>query len=384
MSVSLSKSGKFLACGTHDGEVYLLSEKKLLWDFKTEGRFNAAMCVSIFKEGENLAVGCYDGSIYWLDRNGNVLWKYQCGTAFQRGYVWNISISRDGNLAAGCHGNSIYFLTKEGKLLWTYAPGSPTSVMSVRISEDGKHICAGSDDKNVYFLSEDGELLWKYPVRARVKTVAISPDGEYISAGTYDGNIYFLNTKGEPLLAYRIPGFAWSISFSKLGGYLAVGSSDKHTYFLGIPEKVEKSISSASEMIGRAKNLGIDTDEAESLIRESESFYKEGIYDSSIHLANRAKELILDTGKLHEMEERAKKLRKMDRNIHLEDVFSLLSEVRKNLKSFLLKDIEELLTKKEYLFYRRMELLSGVERAKEDERRKMKSEIKEIEAKLYR
>ena len=412
VSVSVSRSGEYIAVGTNDGDVYLLNrEKKNLWTFKTEGRFNAAMCVDVLGEGDGAVVGCYDAHIYLLDKKGAVAWKYHSGTPFQRGYVWDVSASPSGYIAAGCYGNIVYLFDKNGKLIWTFKATDANAAMSVSISDRGERIGAGSDDKNVYMLNKDGRLLWAYTTEGRIKSVSISKGGNYIAAGAYDGNVYMLDEKGKLISKTRIgEGFVWGVAISSLGGYLALGSSDKHIYFDGITVSVEAAIAYSASVIDGAKKLGTEVSGAEAMINEAKSAAEKKEYEKAIEIAQKVLESFLDTRTADEIEDRCAKLKDKDKTIALNNMLSLVAQARKEFKTFLLEDAKNIITQKEYLYYRKKELTNEYrELSAEDdasfrvvaegmdpekyrkileERNKRKTEIKaelkDIDAKLYK
>ena len=94
-SISISKSGEYIAVGTRKGGVYLLdSEGSTLWKMDT---LNPVYGVSVSSKGDVVA-GLMNGAILLYSKEGETVWKYQTGEN-----IWDVDISKWGDrIVSGC------------------------------------------------------------------------------------------------------------------------------------------------------------------------------------------------------------------------------------------------------------------------------------------
>jgi tetratricopeptide (TPR) repeat protein len=107
-SVAVSPDGKFYACGSTSGNVYLINgEKKVVWK---RGTMSPVYGIAVCSRGEKVVAGTAAGLVYLYDEAGNLMWKYPTGVN-----IWDTDISVDGRSSiAGCglvFGDIYHFIT---------------------------------------------------------------------------------------------------------------------------------------------------------------------------------------------------------------------------------------------------------------------------------
>ena len=235
-SVAISADGKYVVAGSDDNYVYFLDKNgNILWKYKTGW---IVPSVAITCDGKYAVAGSWDGYVYFFDKNGNLLWKYKTGLM-----VGPVSITPDGSyIAAGSLEDTnnngypdsedkdyVYFFDKNGNLLWKYEIGDWSC--SVSITPDANYIVVGSRDGYVYFFDKNGKLLWEYKTGGAIISVAISSDGEYVAAGSLDDYVYFFDKNENLLWKYKTGADVNSVAISADGKYVVAGSDDGYFYF---------------------------------------------------------------------------------------------------------------------------------------------------------
>ena len=171
--------------------------KKILWEFKTNGIITASPAVN----GKTVYLGSWDGNVYAIDSNtGDIKWIYETG--------WGIDTTpavSDGMVFVGSLDNNFYALDVDnGDMKWFF--NCLSGIHSSPVAY-GEYVFFGSDDGRLYALNkETGDLGWSFTpgysikkddVNNYITTPIISQpvvkDGiVYISA---KGNVYALDAQ---------------------------------------------------------------------------------------------------------------------------------------------------------------------------------------------
>ena len=106
--------------------------------------------ISISKSGEYIAVGTRKGGVYLLDSDGSTLWKMDTLNP-----VYGVSVSSKGDVVAGLMNGAILLYSKEGEQLWKYQTGE--NIWDVDISKWGDRIVSGCGlvFGNIYLFTID-------------------------------------------------------------------------------------------------------------------------------------------------------------------------------------------------------------------------------------
>ncbi len=226
LAVAFSPDGNSLAVGSSSG-IYLFDTQKLSAIDRIQT--NAWVRSVAFLPGSNtLAAGLFDKTIK--------LWrmpKAQLTSTFEghQGWVWSISVSRDGTLlASASDDNTVRVWTTSG-VPRLVLDKNTTGVRAVALSPDGKLVAAALEDKTVRIWGvEDGELLYILVGHtAWVRCLAFSPDGSLLASGSFDKTVRLWNVSDGKLLQ-TMKGHTASVlgvAFSPDGTKLASGSVDQ-------------------------------------------------------------------------------------------------------------------------------------------------------------
>ncbi len=220
-AISLSGNGLYLVAKSRD-LFYLFGENlKFLGKYRMKDWIED-ICLS--EEGEFIACASRDNYLYFLNKKGEILWKYRLLNRPRA-----VAIDASGQFVAVGSKKYISFLDGQGRLVSKYE--TDKEIKSISLSDTGENII-GASQNWLYSLSKDGELLWKKLIEDEVKTVSLSGDGKYISLGSVIGNVYLLNQRGELLWEYGIGNCVWGLALTRDGEYLAVAPWDSYVYLL--------------------------------------------------------------------------------------------------------------------------------------------------------
>jgi outer membrane protein assembly factor BamB len=200
------------------------------WEYKVKYDIRSSPAIS---DDGIIYFGADDDYLYAIDRDGNFVWKFNCGNVV----FPSPSIGTDGTVYIATGNKYIYAIDKEGQLIWkkkiqggcysspavdksgTVYIGDSTGVLHA-ISHDGKEIWTystedeirsspavgysgtiyfGSDDGHLYALNSDGTLKWKYKTDGFVRSSPALNEDENIYIGSFDGHLYALNKNGALL-----------------------------------------------------------------------------------------------------------------------------------------------------------------------------------------
>ncbi len=228
--------------------------------FKTGGRV-----YSIAVDGEGILIGSGDGYAYYLDKNGNLQWKYGVGSEIYSVYLtpslallgsrddYLYKLTRNGNELSkfymegdvtgikvvgnmmyittgfkdhnGLYWGGIWAWTLDGKDVWHYAR---LGRAAFSVDSDGKLTVVGTGwEKNGYHgaieaYDSSGKLLFSYQAGDWVRNVKLC-NGMILGA-SYDGNLYALDRNGKLLWKYNATNPIYSLDCN--GKVIAIGTND--------------------------------------------------------------------------------------------------------------------------------------------------------------
>jgi len=282
-SVSFDPSGRYLASGSHDKEVFLWSvatcenlgvlkghknavlsvawnsagtrvatasaDKTIgLWDSQTGKRLKkfdehtrVCNCVDVSKEGLHLVSGSDDGrALTWDPRSRRPTGSFEAGFA-----VTSTAFSLDGKLVftAGIDNEIKAWDRRQGMVSFTMQ-GHRDTVTGIKVSPDGTKLLSNGMDRVLLewdirpFASGD-RLVKDYvgvqhnPEKNLLRC-SWSSDGEMVSAGSADQVVHIWDVATAEEL-YHLPGHAGSVNevaFHPTDSIIASAGSD-HNIFLG-------------------------------------------------------------------------------------------------------------------------------------------------------
>jgi len=192
-SVDISSDGKFIIAGFGNGDILFLKDEAPRKIWETSKKIPIGWAV-ISPDGCYIGAGSYnDGTnkLLYFDKSG-FLWNY-----LTEGKIQAISQSSNGDyFAGGTVNGTLYLLNKNGDLLWKYNTNALISGIEIFPQEQYIAVSTVNNYKfgKLYLFDLNGNILWEYPGSFR----SISRAGDKIIAGSFDGNIYLFNKEGFP------------------------------------------------------------------------------------------------------------------------------------------------------------------------------------------
>lgn len=151
---------------------------------------------------DNIVFGALDNFVYFLDKNGEIIWKFKT-----KGPVYSTPAICNNNVYAGSCDGFVHALDQNGSLIWKF--NSQGRIMNSSMVCDGKKILFGTDNGVFFALNMDGKLLWKFSTGDVIRTTPALINGNVIF-GSHDHNIYCLNEKGQKEWKFLAGGSMWT------------------------------------------------------------------------------------------------------------------------------------------------------------------------------
>ncbi|EEB75025.1 hypothetical protein TAM4_970 [Thermococcus sp. AM4] len=309
-------SGDYVAAGTQDGKLYLLkTDGTLLWSRVLPGEVKD---IALSSNAEYIAVGSYSDYVYLFTRSGGLLWTYYTGND-----VGTVAITSDGSeVFAGNWNGHVYKLNKAGKLLWEKNLNSG-GVTKVLLTPDGKYAIAGTQRGLVALFDSDGNRIWANTLGSRVWDMALARETGNVVIGA--DKVYYMNPieeiqmkvdaenaiqRAENLITYaadhgiNVTDAENMLNVAKSeyssGLYSAAKDHADQAYSLA-QEAISKArtdawsaIEDANETISQARNLGLNTSRAESLLSKALENYTKEYYPAAEQNAKEAKNIAMN------------------------------------------------------------------------------------------
>lgn len=210
--------------------------------------------------------GADDDYLYAIDREGNFIWKFNCGNVV----FPSPSIGKDGTVYIATGNKFVYAVNHAGQMLWkkelqgscysspavnsrsTVYIGDSTGALHA-ISSDGKELWSyqaedeirsspavghsgsiyfGSDDEYIYALDGDGTLKWKYKTDGFVRSSPALDEDENVYIGSFDGYFYTLNKNGALLWKTDLKAELKGSPSIYMDGTIYIGAYDGTLYAL--------------------------------------------------------------------------------------------------------------------------------------------------------
>ncbi|RPI84516.1 MAG: hypothetical protein EHM42_07445, partial [Planctomycetaceae bacterium] len=195
-SVAVSRDGRWIASGSHDGTLCLWRPGEERPARKIECGQGYVRCLSFHPDGVRIATGGDDGSVW--------LWEIGTGQG-ERLPVGNtdgvqeIRFSRDGRLLAAGGLDTIVRVwnLESGVPVFTSRP-HPGGILTLDIHPDGKSLAAAGAFPEIWIWNlatgQKTQTLSGHE-NSRIGGVAFSPDGALLASGGYDCVIKIWNLK---------------------------------------------------------------------------------------------------------------------------------------------------------------------------------------------
>lgn len=174
--------------GSHDGYLYALavgdgSEK---WKFKTGGTVSGRPL--LFKD--MVVVGSFDKKLYGIDANdGTLRWSVEADNWF-----WAGPVADERSIFAPNMDGNIYAVNGEGELLWKYDLGS--AIVSRPALVSGALVAAGKNGRAVNLLDTKPDTS----ASNRVIDTEFISDSEIKSPMFVSGNTLYVGTQGSTIV----------------------------------------------------------------------------------------------------------------------------------------------------------------------------------------
>lgn len=176
-------------------------------------------------------------------QTGNVVWRFSTG----KEWVGGVVLSADGRYLAAQTSKHIYFFsTSSNKPIWEYEFGKFLPIGTgprgngIAISKDGTKIFAPVGNKAVLFGPENNQPIWEYKTPSLVLPVAISADGKYAAAGSAEESggeqknilLFWDIQNPQPAWKFTSDGEFHDVSLSADGNFVAAstGCPDRKAY----------------------------------------------------------------------------------------------------------------------------------------------------------
>jgi outer membrane protein assembly factor BamB len=220
---------------------YLIIYNLIQGDEKKEVALEGSIEKDPILDGEKLYLTTTNGYIYKFDKNYNVEWKLDLGSAINS----HISAEKD-FIVVGTINGKIYFISMDGKILLSLTTnGSLNSGFTIHNSR----IYFGDDKGFLYCLDKSGKMIFQKKLGSSIKSIP-SIDDKNIFIGDVSGNIYCLDKiNGEILWKINYGGLI-NNSILIVGDKLIVPNVRKKIIII---EKSTGEILQEIEMDGRVK-----------------------------------------------------------------------------------------------------------------------------------
>jgi len=176
---------EMIVLGFADGFVCALNpnDGTLLWEAKVggEGRFLDVDATPIYSDGK-IYVSSFEDGLFCLDKNGNILWKFD-----KRGGTSRVLLKGDFLYFTSNGGFAYKLEAKTGKEIWNFQfpKNAPTNPIFI----DDK-ILFGTYSGILYLIKEsDGSSLWQYYLGSELRGELLE-DTDKIFAITSKGDLY--------------------------------------------------------------------------------------------------------------------------------------------------------------------------------------------------
>lgn len=195
--------GEFFGVSISSNIIFASSTNGYIYVFDDNGNLLRKIIVDPFKREKwcerieisidlsTVIAGYSDGSVQCFDffKDCQKRWSFKV-----RGRIFGLDVSRDGSFTAiGSSDKNIYFIDRNGNLLWKYPTGH--WVNDTKLSNDGSILVGVSQDSFIYCFNRNGKELWRYPIGAGARSLGLSGDGLELTVGTEDGLINYFKNK---------------------------------------------------------------------------------------------------------------------------------------------------------------------------------------------
>lgn len=231
--IDISKNGKLVAAGCHDGYTYVVNtaDGSLKWKFNNIGMnrkvgfsYNGKYLLTgpAEKDGTKYDVALFDTS------DGHII----NGQGWQDLWLRNSKFTADDSkyVIGLSEGYMAMFSTLGGNKLWENYIGEFPLFLAI---DSNQNTYAAGKGRTLFSFDESGDVRWSYRVPDHTVTAgAITPDGSRVVVGTVGAWVHYIDgSTGQVLWRARIDGEAVghnAVSISADGKIIAVGSGPEN------------------------------------------------------------------------------------------------------------------------------------------------------------
>ena len=228
-SVAVSPGGEYILTGSedHSGRLWNAQTGQLIRTlFGHSGRVNS---VAFSPDGKQAITSSND--------NTTRIWDLETGRIVSsitgQGGVVGAAFLPDGRSALIINGDNTAQLQdlRTDQVVSSYSfTGYTTTIISARLSPDGKYILAGGEDNKVrMWAAQTGKEVRTFKGHTDVvQSAAFSPDGKYALTGSFDktARLWDIQT-GQELRTFTSPAFVTLVAMSPDNRYVLTSGTDK-------------------------------------------------------------------------------------------------------------------------------------------------------------
>jgi outer membrane protein assembly factor BamB len=192
----------------------------VIWKLQMRGDIFSSPCPA----GKFIAIGSMDQNLYLLSSRGEIIWNYETN-----GPIWSSPSYHENLLYFGSDDGFIYSVDFDGSLKWKSKLNGKIRSSSPCISEDSVFI--GTYEGGMYCLNNiDGIPKWNKNISRPVLSSPLLVKDKVIF-GTSDCNLYCFNLLGSKIWNFETAGKIWSSpSTSEFERVLFFGGLDSFIY----------------------------------------------------------------------------------------------------------------------------------------------------------
>lgn len=201
---------KLIVIGTDMGSVIALNQKgQVIWRFETGSAMPGGFLISGLGDVRpKIVFGCVDENLYVLSEEGKVQKRINVGAGIKSTPLFN---SMRNEIVVGDSLGIIHAYSLNGEEVWSFEAegavlGSPSTGPLFGTQEN--HLVFGTADGKVYAISDDGKPRWEFTTQGAVATkptlVDFNGDKKLeVVVGCSDSNVYTLNAGGEKIWSFE-------------------------------------------------------------------------------------------------------------------------------------------------------------------------------------
>ena len=204
LAVSLSDDGQYVAIGTMDFSIALLTRNgKLLWERQSVGLPYLTQQGKSVVTLNNGITGPINTLLEVFHRDGQKVWSLP-----RQGRVWRSTVSDQSDLLMGLWNSEVLFIDRQHRIAWQHM--LPQEIMALAISPgdaDYFAVAAGVLNPVLYLYERTGRLMWQQKLPFSVTELSLARQGEFLLSygNTIHGqHLVLFNRTGEVEWTYHL------------------------------------------------------------------------------------------------------------------------------------------------------------------------------------